>query len=265
MQHYTAVSADLKQWLVDKIGARLARVTQIYNGVDTRKFRPRDRMLSGFGPNGFLKRNSFVVGTVGRMEPVKDQITLTRAFIQLVRENSEARERLRLVMIGDGSLRRPVIELLRDAHMENLAWLPGERDDVAELMRSMDLFVLPSLREGISNTILEAMATGLPVVATRVGGNPELVDEGNTGMLVPNSDAVSMAMAIGSYLENGEKSSAHGKAGRARIESQFTMNTMVAGYLAAYDSLLGRKYARKALALPQLEKDRSKTYRRSVS
>ena len=96
----------------------------------------------------------------------------------------------------------------------------------------MDLFVLPSLREGISNTILEAMATGLPVVATRVGGNPELVDEGNTGMLVPNSDAVSMAMAIGSYLENAEKSSAHGKAGRARVESQFTMNSMVAGYLA---------------------------------
>ena len=251
VQHYTAVSADLKQWLVDKIGVRPDRVTQIYNGVDTRKFRPRDRMLSRFGPNGFLKRNSFVVGTVGRMEPVKDQITLTRAFVQLVRENSEARERLRLVMIGDGSLRRPVIELLRDAHVENLAWLPGERDDVAELMRSMDLFVLPSLREGISNTILEAMATGLPVVATRVGGNPELVDEGNTGMLVPNSDAVSMAIAIGSYLENGEKSSAHGKAGRARIESQFTMNTMVAGYLATYDSLLGRKSATKALTLPQ--------------
>jgi len=251
VQHYTAVSADLKQWLVDKIGVRPDRVTQIYNGVDIKKFRPRERSYYRFGPDGFLSANSFVVGTVGRMEPVKDQITLVRAFVHLVRTSSEARKRLRLVVIGDGRLRSPAIELLRSAEVDSLAWLPGERDDVAELMRSMDLFVLPSLREGISNTILEAMATGLPVVATRIGGNPELVDEGNTGMLVPNADAVSMAVAIGSYLENAEKGSAHGKAGRARVESQFTMNNMVAGYLTTYDSLLGRKSVTKAFALSQ--------------
>ena len=104
--------------------------------------------------------------------------------------------------------------LLRSAHVEDLAWIAGERDDVPELMRAMDLFVLPSLREGISNTILEAMATGLPVVATRVGGNPELVDAGNTGELVPRGDPVSMAGAIDGYFRKPEKALKHGIQGR---------------------------------------------------
>jgi len=244
VQHYTAVSVDLAQWLVHTIGVRPNRVTQIYNGVDSEKFRPRNGPRAHLGAYGSFGPSSFVVGTVGRMESVKDQITLVRAFIHSVGRSSEARARLRLVMIGDGPLRLPAIELLRSAQMEELAWLPGERDDVPELMRSMDLFVLPSLREGISNTILEAMATGLPVVATRVGGNPELVEDGKTGMLVPHSDGVSMAIAIDSYFEDADKREAHGEAARKRVESEFTMNKMVAGYLAVYDSLLQRNCVR---------------------
>jgi sugar transferase (PEP-CTERM/EpsH1 system associated) len=241
VQHYTAVSIDLARWLVDTIGVRPDRVTQIYNGVATDKFRPRERAYGRFGPDGFLTPNSFVIGTVGRMEPVKDQITLTRAFIQLVRASPEAHERLRLMMIGDGWLRLPAIEVLRNAQIEDLAWLPGERDDVPELMRSMDLFVLPSLREGISNTILEAMATGLPVVATRVGGNPELVEAGNTGELVSHSDPLAMAGAIDSYFRAPEKGFDHGKRGRNIVETKFSMEAMVTGYLKTYDTLLHAK------------------------
>ena len=92
---------------------------------------------------------------------------------------------MRLVIVGDGSTRAECLALLADAGVESLAWLPGERADVPDLMRTFDVFALPSLGEGISNTILEAMATGLPVVATRVGGNAELVEEGVTGTLVP--------------------------------------------------------------------------------
>lgn len=241
VQHYTAVSIDLRQWLVDTIGVRPDRVTQIYNGVDTDKFRPRERKHGRFGPHGFLTQNSFVIGTVGRMEPVKDQITLIRAFIQLVRASSKARERLRLMVIGDGSLRLSAIDLLRSAQIEDLAWLPGERDDVAELLRSMDLFVLPSLREGISNTILEAMATGLPVVATRVGGNLELVDAGSTGDLVLHSDPVSMACAIDSYFRDAEKATQHGTLGRRIVERRFSMESMVEGYLKTYDAVMQRR------------------------
>jgi sugar transferase (PEP-CTERM/EpsH1 system associated) len=237
VQRYTAVSVDLAQWLVDTVGIKPDRVTQIYNGVDIQKFRPRKGMREAFGPPGFVTSNSFVVGTVGRMEPVKDQITLVRAFIQLVQTSFEARQRLRLVMVGEGSLRIPARELLRKAQVEDIAWFPGERNDVPELMRAMDLFVLPSLREGISNTILEAMATGLPVVATRVGGNPELVDR-STGELVPHSDPVSMAGAIDSYFRKPEKALKHGTEGRYRVETKFSIEAMVEDYLKTYDAVV---------------------------
>jgi sugar transferase (PEP-CTERM/EpsH1 system associated) len=241
VQRYTAVSVDLAQWLIERIGIRRNLVAQIYNGVDVEKFRPRLAPRAPLGPNGFLNSDSFVVGTVGRMESVKDQVTLARAFIYLLQTSDEARKRLRLVMIGDGSQRMSAIELLRSAHVEDLAWLPGERDDVPELMRSLDLFVLPSLREGISNTILEAMATGLPIVATRVGGNPELVQAGNSGELVPHSDPLAMAAAIDSYIRVPEKGSEHGNRGRNLVETKFSMEAMVAGYLKSYDALLSRQ------------------------
>jgi sugar transferase (PEP-CTERM/EpsH1 system associated) len=250
IQHYTAVSIDLARWLVDTIGIRSDRVTQIYNGVDTEKFRPRDGAREGFGPDGFLTPRPFVIGTVGRLEPVKDQLTLVRAFIQLARSSAEARERLRLVLIGEGSLRAQAIELLKSAQVEDLAWLPGERADVPELMRGMDLFVLPSLREGISNTILEAMATGLPVVATRVGGNPELVDACNTGELVPHSDPNSMARAIEAYFRNPEKGLRQGGLGRNIVERRFGMERMVEGYLKTYEAVIQRRYPETTASTP---------------
>ena len=105
-------------------------------------------------------------------------------------------------------------------------------------MRSFDLFVLPSLSEGISNTILEAMATGLPVIATRVGGNAELVVDGETGATVPSGDVSALAAAIGSYVANRDLLRAHGRAGRRRIEERFSIQSMVAAYDAVYDALL---------------------------
>jgi sugar transferase (PEP-CTERM/EpsH1 system associated) len=246
VQRYTAVSVDLAEWLIDSIGIRPDRVTQIYNGVDAEKFRPHKGSRAQFGPDGFSTANSFLVGTVGRMEPVKDQLNLVRAFVHLVQTSDEARKRLRLVMVGDGSLRMAAVELLRNAQVEDLAWLPGDRDDVPELMRSMDLFVLPSFREGISNTILEAMASGLPVVATRVGGNPELVDDGETGSLIPASDPIAMAQAIQRYATNPEKVHVDGAAGRRKAANQFSMSAMVNGYMSVYDSILNGKRHRAA-------------------
>jgi sugar transferase (PEP-CTERM/EpsH1 system associated) len=238
VQHYTAVSKNLEEWLVDTVRINKTRVTQIYNGVEADRFRPRGGQRHPMGPDGFMSERSFILGTVGRMEAVKDQLTLVRAFIHLCEVERRAREFARLVIIGDGSLRRQALELLRSAGLSQLAWLPGERDDIPELMRSMDLFVLPSLREGIANTILEAMATGLPVVATRVGGNPELVVEGCTGAMVPPDDPRAMSEAIAAYLNGPAKAADHGRNGRKRVESNFSMETMVTGYLDVYDRLL---------------------------
>ena len=121
------------------------------------------------------------------MAEVKDQLTLARAFCKLVETLPGGRERVALVMVGDGELRQPTIKLLAAAGLDAISWLPGAREDAAEYLRALDIFVLPSLAEGISNTILEAMASGLPVIATDVGGNSELVIDGETGHLVPTA------------------------------------------------------------------------------
>jgi len=237
---YIAVSSDLANWLVRSVGIGPDRVIQIYNGVDLKRFHPRDGLRPPLGPADFASEENLVIGTVGRMETVKNQLTLVKAFLQLLDQEPKTRERLRLVIIGDGPLRREAEKLLKDGNAAHLAWLPGERDDVPTIMRSLDLFVLPSLREGISNTILEAMASGLAVVATRVGGNPELVEEQKTGLLIPPANSIALAEAIRSYLLHPERLSIHGQAGRKRAEDCFSLEKMVSEYTAVYDKLLER-------------------------
>ena len=151
----------------------------ICNGVDTRRFRPA--AAGEPPPEGwpFEAGRHCVIGTVGRMQTVKNQTLLAQAFIRMVQQQPALAERARLVMVGDGPLRERARAMLEEAGLAALAWLPGERRDVPELMRALDCFVLPSLAEGISNTILEAMASGLPVLATDVGGN------GRTGAAWP--------------------------------------------------------------------------------
>ncbi len=235
--HYIAVSKDLEQWLIDTVKVPPQRVSQIYNGVDTTRFHPRAEVRN-IGPAGFASEDDFVIGSVGRMAEVKDYPNLVRAFLRLLEIDSGARQHARLVIVGDGVSREACLNLLRDASAEHLAWLPGERADVAELMREMDLFVLPSLGEGISNTILEAMASGLPIVATRVGGNPELVEDGHTGTLVPVADTESLTQALLNYFRDGSMRKAHGAAGLEKIEAQFSIPAMARDYIAVYEKML---------------------------
>ena len=125
-----------------------------------------------------MKPDYILIGTVGRLQEVTDQLTLVRAFIHLIEQTPQWCDVVRLIIIGDGPLRQESLTLLREAQVDFLAWLPGERVDVPEILRSMDLFTVPPRAEGISNTILEAMASSLPVIATHVGGNPERVEVG---------------------------------------------------------------------------------------
>ena len=239
--HYIAVSKDLANWLECTVGVAPERITQIYNGVDSERFHPRREARAPIGPDGFITGGELLIGSVGRMAHVKDFPTLVRAFLRLLADQPELRKQLRLVIIGDGVSRSECLELLHAADAGHLAWLPGERGDVAEIMRALDVFVLPSLGEGISNTILEAMASGLPVVATEVGGNPELVEQGLTGKLVPAGDPAAMAQALLEYASDSGQVQAHGLAARAKIEACFSMAAMVTSYLGVYDRVLGDK------------------------
>lgn len=240
IQHFIAVSADLGHWLVEVIGAAPARVSHIGNGVDSVQFHPRLGPPAAVGPPGFLCNGAFVIGSVGRMAAVKDYRSLVQAFLLLLAQPG-ARARLRLMIIGDGPCRDACLTLLQQAGAAHLAWLPGARDDVAQLLRAMDLFVLPSLAEGSSNTILEAMATGLPVVATQVGGNAELVQSGWSGTLVPPGSPEMLADAMLDYYSMPELGPRHGARGRRQVLAEHSLPAMAGAYLAVYDRLTGAR------------------------
>lgn len=240
IQRYIPLSRHLEAYLRDRVGVADRKMRRICNGVDTKVFHPATGTKSPVPGCPFPRDDSVtLIGAVGRMHGVKDQITLTRAFIRLVEIMSTVREHLGLVLVGDGPLREQARAELARAGLEDRAWLTGERDDIADLMRILDIFVLPSQAEGISNTILEAMATGLPVVATAVGGNPDLVINGETGRLVPPSDPLAMAEALAEYLADPQCIASHGAAGLARARDQFSLDGMVQRYLAVYDELMG--------------------------
>jgi sugar transferase (PEP-CTERM/EpsH1 system associated) len=244
VSRYVAVSQDLEQYLHHGIGVDSTRIVRICNGVDTTRFAPADRRAP-IEACPFTDPDLWIVGTVGRMQAVKDQVTLAHAFAAAVKSSAVA-NRMRLVMVGDGPLRAEVERILDDAKIRHLAWLPGERSDIPDVLRGLDCFVLPSLAEGISNTVLEAMASGLPVVATRVGGNPELVDDGTTGRLVPPADSVAMARAMLSYFEDRDGARDHGRTGRKNVVQRFSLERMVDDYISLYDSLLIHGHAPRA-------------------
>lgn len=241
VHRHVALSQDLADYLQRRVGVCGARIAQIYNGVDSRRFHPAAGGRAALAGSPFNVPGLFVVGTVGRMQTVKNQTLLARAFVRALAHRPALRTRLRLVMVGDGPLRAESQALLDAAGVADLAWLPGERADVPDVMRALDCFVLPSLAEGISNTILEAMGTGLPVLATDVGGNRELVVAGRTGQLLASGDMDGLASALVDLAEQPERAAAFGRAGRARVEAQFSLPAMVGAYQNVYDRLLAER------------------------
>jgi glycosyltransferase involved in cell wall biosynthesis len=148
------------------------------------------------------------------------------------------RQHLRLVLVGDGPLRAEAQAILEQSRVSALAWMPGERVDIPNVLRGLDAFALPSLAEGISNTILEAMASALPVLAFRVGGNAELVADGQTGALVPSGDVEALARELVALATDPSRAAAMGNAGRRRVEQHFSLAAMVKAYQSVYDDAL---------------------------
>jgi len=239
IHRYIAVSKDLEIWLTDLVRVKPARVRQIYNGVDHNRFSPESVSCTALLPAAWSSRDDrLLVGTVGRLTAVKDQINLVRAVAELRVITPVLFDRIRLVIVGDGPLRQSLDQLVEDLGMKEMTWFPGDREDIPALLSAMDLFVLPSLAEGISNTVLEAMSSGLPVIATAVGGNLELVESGYNGSLVPAGDTDALARSIGDLLGNESERRRQGANARLRVCERFDWNRTVCSYLGVYDELL---------------------------
>ena len=246
VHRYTALSRDLADYLTEKVGISQEKVTQVYNGVDTARFSPVASGVPSITGCPFNPAQHWLVGTVGRMQTVKDPVMLAHAFAQALILAPQLRSRLRLVMVGEGPLRAQAQAVLNAAGLGALAWLPGERSDVQDVLRGLHAFALPSLAEGVSNSILEAMASSLPVVATAVGGNADLVLQGKTGYIVPAAHPQAMALRLVELASSPERALKLGQAGRQRVQAAFSLSAMVSAYQGLYDQQLHRISAMQA-------------------
>lgn len=218
---YTCVSKQMNEWLAEHIYVKRP-IDQIYNGIDIQAFRPamnseKIAIRRKFG----IPEEGPIIGVVARLDPIKNHPCLFDAFNQL----KPLFPKLTLLVVGDG----PEREKLEGIATEGITFM-GQCNDTASAYRAFDLFVLPSHNEGISNTILEAMATGLPVVASRVGGNPELIEDGVNGTLFSSGDVSDLANRIYGYLKNPKLAYDHGKCARELAESRFSIDNMVVAY-----------------------------------
>ena len=238
VSHYVAVSKDLDDYLERAIGVPQFRRSLITNGVDTQAFLPAQGAPSAVPGCPFVLGENWLLGTVGRLQSVKNQPLLIRAFVRLLQDHPEAAIRMRLVVVGEGPLRAEIETLLANANVSHLAWLAGARDDVADVLRMLNCFVLPSQAEGTSCTLQEAMACGLPVVATAVGGTPDILKHGESGFLVDSDDEAAMANAIWALYTDKAKTLRLAQTARDWALQNFGLDAMVHSYETLFSGRL---------------------------
>jgi len=234
--HFVTLSQATRVDLIRTDRVSPSRVTVIYPGVDSKQFSIGEPSVVARRRLG-LPDQGAVIGVLARLDPVKRHADLIVAFPQIL----QVAPTTRLIFVGDGSAAPNLRRLVHETGVTEQVDFLGARRDIPWILRALDLLVLPSQQEGLPNSILEAMAAGVPVVATRVGGIPEIVIDGETGLLVPPGDPVALANAINSLLMNPEVRQRMGSHGRARVEANFTARRAAAELEALYRRLLYAK------------------------
>ncbi len=230
IDQYICVSDDLYQWLINTVGISAHKTRLIHNGIDTDKFNlPKVSMTHSQQP--------LRLGIIARLTQVKDHHNLLQAMATLKTLLTVEQMMPKLSIIGDGpldeQLRQQALALAITEHVEFL----GARNDIAECLAELDIFVLSSIAEGIPMTILEAMSASTPVIATAVGGVPEIISSEEQGFLVAKEEPLALAQAIKQYLDHPKLIPLHGAKARAKVLEQFSEQAMVAQYLTFYQAL----------------------------
>lgn len=233
VDRFVTVSAGIKNVLVQD-GIAPDRITVVHSGIDIERFLGREKDITLYQELG-LDPAQPVIGNIAALAPHKDQQCLLHAA-KIVLEKTPAAQ---FLFVGAGELEGELKQLAADLKITAKVKFTGFRKDVPQIMAILDIFAVSSYLEGLGTSTLEAMAVGLPIVATRTGGIPEIVQDGVNGLLVPPRDSSSLAHAILELLKNKEKRASMGQAS-LRTAKNFTMDRMVEGNLAVYDQLLGK-------------------------
>lgn len=230
-----AVSADTRQKLITRNRLPATGIRTIINGVDTSRFSPATpATVATLRQQCGLPPDAFIIGSVGRLAAEKNYPLLVQAVALLRQQGVNAH----LAIVGEGTTRHAIEQALATTGLQQHCSLPGARFDIVEWMRCFDLFTLSSDTEGTAITLLEAMACGLTVVATDVGGNREVVNPPSGGLLVPPRDAAALAAAFLQLHQQPATRAAMGQAGRARIVEHYSRERMIQAYADLYHEVL---------------------------
>lgn len=228
-----AISKSLKANMVKYENFPERRIEVVYNGIELDRFAHVSVDSAAKRASLGLPPQAQVIGIVARLNQVKNHPMLLRAFKRIMAQQPDAY----LLIIGDGPEEAKLKALAESLQVTDRAWFLGPRSDVAELLQILDVYALSSFSEGTSVSILEAMASGLPVVTTRVGGNPEVVREPETAFLVESDNDEQMAAKLLELLRDPALRGKMGQAGKARAYAEFAQEKMVSAYTAMYQKL----------------------------
>lgn len=230
------VSDMHKQTMHKAIGFPSGKIMKIANGVDTLLYRP-DPVKRKAGRRLLeLEDDDFCIGAVGHLRSVKNHQLLVESLPK-VKHNGQ---RLRVCLVGDGPERQRLEQLSRKLGIGGMVKFCGTQENIPSILNAMDVYVLPSLSEGLSNSLLEAMSCQLPVVASAVGGNVEVVEPGVSGMLFESGNSHHLASVLTEMVLNGNRRTQIGRRARKRVAEMFSLTGMVRAYESLYDSLICR-------------------------
>jgi sugar transferase (PEP-CTERM/EpsH1 system associated) len=247
-----AVVSESGRAVLEAEGVPGEHIHTIHNGIDTARFQIGEdrwgmRVRLGFD------RDQPLIGIVARLDPIKNHASLLRAMPRVTQAYPDAN----LLIIGDGPLRMDLERQAEEIGLGRTVRFLGTRDDVPELLAALDVMVLTSLSEGLSLTLLEQSAAGKPIVATAVGGNAEIIEDGKTGLLVAPGDEEALASAITDLLANPERAHAMGQAARLRFLQGFTLERMVSRYEAVYEDCASAWFSSPSATAARLNKLRT--------
>ena len=231
--HFVAVSHALREHLLAE-GFPAKRMGVVHNGIDPGES-TTDAARTAARKKLHMPGDAHVIGTVARLDPVKDLPTLIDAFARIAGDRPDAR----LVIVGDGDERKRLEGIARKRGVKEQVRFTGRRDDVRDILCAFDVYVNCSITEGISVTILEAMAANVAVIATRVGGTPEIITDGENGIMIPARDPRALAHEMGKLIDDDYRRDKLAAAGRAHVEQAFAMSRMVGEYLESYGIEVG--------------------------